>query len=287
MVLVENLLKILKRNNIDFYTGVPDSILKNFSSKINGFSKNKHVIATSEGAAVSIGIGYYLSKKKLPCIYLQNSGLGNAINPLISIASKEVYSIPLFLLIGWRGSPNKPDEPQHKAKGKITKALLKLLKIKFCILKQEKDLIKLKKLIKDANKNKSIVACLIEKETLRTNLKKITKKFSSRLIYRYDFLREFLRNVPAKCKIISTTGYTSRELLQLREEDKKNNGKDFYMVGGMGHSTSVASGYALNSNKEVFCLDGDGSVLMHLGSMRTIGYLKNKNYKHVIIITFT
>ena len=102
MVLVENLLKILKRNNIDFYTGVPDSILKNFSSKINGFSKNKHVIATSEGAAVSIGIGYYLSKK-LPCIYLQNSGLGNAINPLISIASKEVYSIPLFLLIGWRG----------------------------------------------------------------------------------------------------------------------------------------------------------------------------------------
>ena len=194
-----------------------------------------------------------------------------------------MYSIPLFLLIGWRGSPNKPDEPQHKAKGKITKALLKLLKIKFCILKQEKDLIKLKKLIKDANKNKSIVACLIEKETLRTNLKKITKKFSSRLIYRYDFLREFLRNVPAKCKIISTTGYTSRELLQLREEDKKNNGKDFYMVGGMGHSTSVASGYALNSNKEVFCLDGDGSVLMHLGSMRTIGYLKNKNYKHVIL----
>ena len=137
MILVENLIKILKKNKIDFFTGVPDSILKNFSSKINGFSKNKHVIATSE-SAVSIGIGYYLSKKKLPCIYLQNSGLGNAINPLISIASKEVYSIPLFLLIGWRGSPNKPDEPQHKAKGKITKALLKLLKIKFCILKQEK-----------------------------------------------------------------------------------------------------------------------------------------------------
>ncbi len=283
MVLVENLLKVLKKSKINFYTGVPDSILKDFSSKIESLSKKKHVIATSEGAAISLGIGYYLSTKKLPCIYLQNSGLGNAINPLISIASKEVYSIPLLLLIGWRGSPKKADEPQHKAKGKITKALLNLLKIKFCILRQEKDLIKVKKLINGATKNKNIVACLIEKETLKNNYNKINKKFSKSSIYRYDFIREFIKNVPAKCKIISTTGYTSRELMQLRKENKKNRGKDFYMVGGMGHSASVASGYALNSNKEVFCLDGDGSVLMHLGAMRTIGFLKNKNYKHVIL----
>ena len=283
MVLVENLLKVLKSNKINFYTGVPDSILKNFSSRIENLPKNKHVIATSEGAAVSLGIGYYLSTKKLPCIYLQNSGLGNAINPLISIASKEVYSIPLFLIIGWRGSPKKMDEPQHRAKGKITRALLKLLKIKFCILKKKKDLNKVKKLINEAKKNKSIVACLIEKETLKTNHKKLNKKIRSSYIYRYDFLREFIKNVPPKCKIISTTGYTSRELMQLRRENIKNNGKDFYMVGGMGHSASVASGFSLNSKKEVFCLDGDGSILMHLGAMRTIGYLKNKNYKHIIL----
>ena len=196
MVLVENLLKVLKGSKINFYTGVPDSILKNFSSKIEKLPKNKHVIASSEGAAVSLGIGYYLSTKKLPCIYLQNSGLGNAINPLISIASKEVYSIPLFLIIGWRGSPKKTDEPQHKAKGKITRSLLKLLRIKFCILRQDKDLDKVKSLINEAKKRNSIVACLIEKETLKTNREKLSKRVSKSFFYRYDFIREFIKNVP-------------------------------------------------------------------------------------------
>ena len=121
MISVENLLKNLKKNNINFFTGVPDSILKNLSSRLEKLPKKKHIIASNEGAATSIGIGHYLATKKIACIYLQNSGLSNAINPLISIASKEVYSIPLLLIIGWRGSPRANDEPQHKAKGKITK----------------------------------------------------------------------------------------------------------------------------------------------------------------------
>ena len=120
MIFTENLIKSLKRNNINFFSGVPDSILKNLTSCFDNLSKKKHIIAVNEGSAISIGIGYYLSTKKIPCIYLQNSGLSNAINPLISIASKSVYSIPLFLMIGWRGSPKKSDEPQHLAKGKIT-----------------------------------------------------------------------------------------------------------------------------------------------------------------------
>ena len=157
MILVENLINILKKNKINFFTGVPDSILKNFSNYVEDFSKKHHIISTSEGSAVSIGIGYHLATKKIPCIYLQNSGLSNAINPLISVASKEVYSIPLFLMIGWRGSPKKPDEPQHLAKGKITPSLLKLLKIDFCILRKEKDLKKLKELIKRANLKKTVV----------------------------------------------------------------------------------------------------------------------------------
>ena len=127
----------------------------------------KHIIATNEGAATSIGIGHYLTTKKIPCIYLQNSGLSNAINPLISIASKEVYSIPLLLIVGWRGSPKKNDEPQHLAKGRITRQLLKLLKIKYCILREENDLSKIKSLIADANKKKVPVACLVEKDTLK------------------------------------------------------------------------------------------------------------------------
>jgi len=282
MILVENLVKHLKKNKIDFFTGVPDSILKSFSSHLESYSHKKHVIAANEGSATSIGIGHYLSTKKVSCVYMQNSGLSNAMNPLISIAGKMVYSIPLFLLIGWRGSPKKPDEPQHLAKGRITQNLLKLLNIDHCILRKESDLKKLKKLIKKAYKKQSVVACLIEKDTLISKKKKI-KKNSDNFILRADFIRKFLDSAPRKCKIVSTTGYTSRELMEVRKFKKNSKGKDFYMVGGMGHASSVALGYALNSKKQTFCLDGDGSVLMHLGPLRTIGFLKEKNFKHIIL----
>lgn len=282
MILAENLIQTLKKNGVNFFTGVPDSILKNFSINLESYKKNHHVIASNEGSAISMGIGYYLSTKKMPCIYLQNSGLSNAINPLISIASKQVYSIPLFLIIGWRGAPKKPDEPQHVAKGKITRELLKLLNIKYCILRKKKDLLKLNKIINKAKKTKNVVACLVEKDTIFTKKKSIKKK-SSNLILRSDFIKEFLNIIPKKSKIISTTGYTSRELMEVRKKNINTNGKDFYMVGGMGHSSSVAAGFALHSKKMTFCLDGDGSVLMHLGALRTIGYLQNKNLKHVVL----
>ena len=136
MIFVEELLNIFKKNKILFYTGVPDSILKNLSVYLEKFDKTNHIIAANEGSAISIGIGHYLATKKIPCIYLQNSGLGNAINPLISIAHKKVYGIPLLLVIGWRGSKNQKDEPQHEVKGKITPQLLKLLNIDFCVLKK-------------------------------------------------------------------------------------------------------------------------------------------------------
>ncbi|MDC3152577.1 phosphonopyruvate decarboxylase [Pelagibacteraceae bacterium] len=282
MILVENFISVLKKNKINFFTGVPDSILKNFSNYVERFSKKKHIISTNEGSAVSIGIGYHLATKKIPCVYLQNSGLSNAINPLISIASKEVYSIPLFLMIGWRGAPKKPDEPQHLAKGKITPSLLKLLKIDFCVLRQEKDLKKIKIIIKKASKKKTVVACLVERGTFYT--KKAKKKtFNRKFILRSKFIKDFVNLVPKKSKIISTTGYTSRELMEIRNRTRSTNGKDFYMVGGMGHSSSVALGYSLHSEKKVFCLDGDGSILMHLGALRTVGFLKNENFKHILL----
>ena len=135
MIEIDQLFKILKKKKINFFSGVPDSILKELSIKLTKYKKFKHIIAVNEGAAISIGIGYYLSQKKIPCVYMQNSGLSNAINPLISIADKKVYSIPLVLLIGWRGSPNSKDEPQHQAKGEITREILKLLKIKYSVIK--------------------------------------------------------------------------------------------------------------------------------------------------------
>jgi len=282
MILVENLLNILKKNKINFFTGVPDSILKKFSSAVEKFSSKQHIVAVNEGSAASIGIGYYLSTKRTPCIYLQNSGLSNAINPLISIASKEVYAIPLLLMIGWRGSPKIKDEPQHMAKGKITPELLKLLKIEYCVLRNSRDLLKLSSLIKKSNKTKKIVACLIEKDILKSKSVKKSHVTNKNKVFRKNFIEEFLKHIPLNSKIISTTGYSSRELMQLRKEGKLVRGKDFYMVGGMGHSSMVAMGYSIHSNSTVFCLDGDGSALMHLGSLRTVGFNSGKKFKHIL-----
>ena len=279
MILAKDLFLFLKKK-ISFYTGVPDSVLKNLIDCFDNNKKIKHIISPNEGSAIALAIGNFLSTKKIPCVYMQNSGLGNAINPLISIAHKKVYSIPLFLLIGWRGSPKKNDEPQHLAKGKITPDLLKLLNIKFCILKGNKDFKKINKLIKYAYSSKSPVACLIEKDNIE--LKKIKKKNNNNFL-RKDFIFELLKNIPNNSRIISTTGYTSRELHQIRKQYKITKGKDFYMVGGMGHSAMVALGYSLYSNKQIICLDGDGSILMHLGSLRTLGFFGKKNIKHILL----
>ena len=283
MILLKDLLNNLKKNNISFFTGVPDSILKYFCNYLTKLSKKKHIIAVNEGSAISLGIGYYLSKKRIACVYLQNSGLGNAINPLISIAHKKIYSIPLLLIIGWRGSPKKNDEPQHILKGKITKNLLKLLGIRFCILKKKKDLVKMDKLIKFANRTKNTVACLIEKDILIAQKKLIKKAKIQFLPFRRDLILELLKQISKNTKIISTTGYTSRELMQIRNENNLFKGQDFYMVGGMGHSSMVSLAYSLKSKKKVICLDGDGSLLMHMGSLRTIGFFGNTNFKHILL----
>ena len=157
MIDVKNLFKFLNQNGIKFFSGVPDSILKNINWHLEKKSKKQHIIVANEGSAIASCIGYFLSTGKLSCAYMQNSGLGNAINPLISVAHKKVYSIPIFLMIGWRGSPGAQDEPQHLAKGSITLKLLKLLNIKYCVLNNENDFINLKKLINFSKKNKIII----------------------------------------------------------------------------------------------------------------------------------
>ena len=254
MIKVNSLINLLKKNNSNFFTGVPDSILKELSSSLQNKTKKNHIVATNEGAAVSLGIGHYLSTRNVPCIYMQNSGLSNALNPLISIAHEKVYSIPLILIIGWRGSPRVKDEPQHNVKGKITESILKLLNIKYTIIRTNDDLKKFDKQIKNAKKKDTIVACLIEQGTLEKNT-----------------------------KIISSTGYNSRELIHLRNKYKIKNSSDFYMVGGMGHTASVALGYSLSSKKKIICMDGDGSLLMHLGSIKTAGTFANKNFKYILL----
>ena len=280
MIKVNHLIKTLNKNKINFFTGVPDSILKELSFYLE--KKKNHIIATSEGSAISIGIGHYLSTQNIPCIYMQNSGLSNALNPLISIAHKKVYSIPLILIIGWRGSSRVKDEPQHNVKGKITESILKLLNIKYTILRSDSDLNKFDKQIKYAKKNSSVVACLIEQGTLE-KIKTINQKKDSYKLDKEFFLKTLLQVLKKNSKIISSTGYNSRELMYLRDKYKITNSKDFYMVGGMGHTASVALGYSLSNNKKTICLDGDGSLLMHLGSIKTSGTFAKKNFKYILL----
>ena len=210
--------------------------------------------------------------------------MGNAINPLASIAHPKVYSIPLLLLIGWRGSPfKKIDEPQHNIKGKITRDILRLLGIKFSIIRTKKDFLKIGKLINFSRKKSRPVALLIENNILKSKVKIIKKKKIINEIKRENVIHELLKKIKKNTKIISTTGYTSRELFQIRKNKKLNFGKDFYMVGGMGHSIMVALGHSLKKKNEVICLDGDGALLMHLGSLRTSGIFGKKNLKHIVL----
>ena len=187
----------------------------------------------------------------------------------------------MLLIIGWRGSPNSKDEPQHMVKGQITRNILKLLGIKYIKLKNEKDLKKLSKLI-IYSKNKSVpVACLVENKTFNSVKNKKSLK-NKNTISRSKFIDSFLKCIPKNSKIVATTGYTSRELFHIRNKFNIKNSNDFYMVGGMGHASILSLGYSLNYKNQVFCLDGDGSLLMHMGALRTIGKFANKNFKHII-----
>jgi len=282
MIKVDSLINLLKKNNSDFYTGVPDSVLKELSCVLQNKGKKNHIVATSEGSAISLGIGHYLSSKKIPCVYMQNSGLSNALNPLISIAHEKVYSIPLILIIGWRGSPKMKDEPQHNVKGKITEDILKLLNIKYTIIRSNNDLKKFDRQIKIAKKRNTIVACLIEQGTLERK-KILNKKKDFYNLNKEIFLKTLLLSLRKNTKVISSTGYNSRELMYLRDKYKIKNSSDFYMVGGMGHTSSVALGFSLFSKKKIICIDGDGSFLMHLGSIKTAGTFANKNFKYILL----
>ena len=288
MIEVKKLFKFLKKNKINFFTGVPDSILKETSNYLSNKKIKEHMITANEGSAVALAIGYNLATKKIPCVYLQNSGLGNAINPLISIAHKKIYSIPMILLIGWRGSPGISDEPQHKVKGLITRKLLNLMNIKHCVLKNKSDFKKLKNLIHYSKHKSSPVACLIPKNTFKkVKLNKKPTKKNKFNIKRTNVISNLLKIINTSDKLIATTGFTSRELYQLRQVENTNKGSDFYMVGGMGHASMVSLGVSMYTKKKVICLDGDGSFLMHLGSIVGVSKIKNNNFKHILFNNFS
>ena len=278
----KELYDLLSSHNIDFYTGVPDSLLKDFLAFLKDTSDN-NIITANEGLSVSFATGYHLATGKIPCVYLQNSGLGNTINPLMSLVHEKVYNIPMLLLVGWRGEPYKKDEPQHVAQGEISETILNGLGIKYSILP---DHIKYAQFIIDESveyikeTNKPCVL-LVKRQTFK-NYTPLKESNSNANIKRYSALKIIAEQL-SDYKIVSTTGFISRELYDIRKKQNNNFGNDFYVVGSMGHCSSIATGLAMYSDKKIVCIDGDGSALMHLGSMSTIGNLKPNNLIHILL----
>ena len=270
---------------MDFFTGVPDSLLKNVCAYITDhFVTERNVIAANEGAAVGLAAGYYLATKKIPVVYMQNSGLGNAVNPLMSLTDKEVYNIPLLLLVGWRGEPGVKDEPQHIKQGKVTLPLLEAMGIKYAIMSQNETefLSQLNYANFYMNETHEPLAFVIPKGTFEEY--KLQQDGEVILPLKREAAIQLIASSLSKEDIIvSTTGMISRELFEYRTSAFMEHEKDFLTVGSMGHASQIALGIALEKKKcKVFCFDGDGSTLMHMGSLAIIGSLHPDNYVHVI-----
>ena len=282
----KKLFESLKKNDIGFFTGVPDSLLKDFCLCIDeNVSSNNHIIAPNEGNAIALASGYYLATKKLPVVYMQNSGIGNAINPLLSLCDKEVYSIPIFLIIGWRGEPGIKDEPQHIKQGRIQLNLMKTLEIPFRIISSNDSefIEKVDFLAKKAFNDNQPVALIVKKNTFK-KFSKLKTTLNEDLLTREEALEVILKGLDDSSAVISTTGKTSREIFEIREKFNQSHKRDFLTVGSMGHCSSIALGIALQkSQKKVVCIDGDGAMLMHLGILTSIANSKITNFFHIVL----
>jgi phosphonopyruvate decarboxylase len=285
MINPEKFFNLLSDNDIDFYSGVPDSLLKNICAYItDNVSKQNNIIAANEGGAIALGAGYHLATGRIPLIYMQNSGIGNAINPLLSLTDKKVYRIPMILMIGWRGEPGVKDEPQHVKQGEVTLKLLDTMDIPYVVIPTDFDVAKVivEETIKLAKSTSSPVAIVIRKDTFDT-YKLHTQIETSLEMNREDAIKIIVDSLDKDDIIVSTTGKTSRELFEYRESKKQGHENDFLTVGSMGHASQIALGIALQKpDKQVYCFDGDGAVIMHSGSLGIIGAACPLNFKHIL-----
>ena len=282
MIDVKDFVNYLKEKNIDFFCGVPDSQLSPFCDYIEENEQN--IIAANEGNAVGIATGYHLTTSNFPVVYLQNSGLGNIVNPVTSLTHNKVYSIPMIYVIGWRGQPGVHDEPQHKKQGEITLDLLEILDIDYMVINNESTFDDLRNNFEneflEKLKNGNSVAIVVSKGAF--NEYKIEKSNNNTLT-RENAIQIVTSYLDEEDMIVSTTGKSSRELFEYRENNNQGHGNDFLTVGSMGHSSSIALGIALNNeDKKIFCFDGDGAVLMHMGSLALVGSKSPNNFYHVL-----
>ena len=275
----------LAKYDITFYAGVPDSLLKNLCAYITDRADDRHnIIAANEGGAMGLAAGHYLATGEIPVVYMQNSGEGNIINPLASLTDKDVYNIPVLLIIGWRGRPGVHDEPQHVKQGKVTLALLDTMGVPYTVLSKEETeaAAQISQAVERMTTTKEAYALVIEKDTFDGyTLQNVVDNDLS--LAREEAIHTVAAALGEKDVIVSTTGMISRELFEYRVSKSEGHERDFLTVGSMGHASQIALGIALEkTDRRVWCFDGDGASIMHMGSMAIVASKKAANYIHVV-----
>lgn len=275
----------LNKQSIKFFAGVPDSLLQPFCNYITEYvSTHNHIICANEGGAIGLATGYHLATKEIGLVYMQNSGLGNAINPLLSIADRDAYSIPMLLLIGWRGEPGTDDEPQHRKQGRCTIPLLQVMEIPHLILPDnpESAAEALHAAVDHMRKQSEPFAIIAKRGTFLPY--RLKEEQGSVYPSRERVVKLIVDSLETEDLLCATTGMIAREVFDYREQSGDDHKRDFLCVGGMGHVSQVALGVASRkTSSKVFCLDGDGSVIMHMGSLAINGAQKLQNFIHIVL----
>lgn len=286
MIEAAQFLAALRANGVGFFTGVPDSLLKDFYNHVvDHAGAGNDVIAANEGAALGLAAGHFMGTGEPALVYLQNSGLGNVVNPLTSLVDPEVYGIPVLLLIGWRGEPGVKDEPQHVKQGRVTPALLDALEIPHQILPDNPGQLDqaVALAVRQARERRGPVALVVRQGTFAKYAKR-TQARSSHPLSREEAISHVVELISPDAVVVSTTGMASRELFELRERRGEGHERDFLTVGSMGHALAIALGVArTRPARPVYCLDGDGALLMHMGSLATVGQESPANLKHIVL----
>lgn len=285
MIRPEYFYNTLRGMGIDFYTGVPDSLLKDICAYITDHADRKNnIIAANEGGAVGLAAGYHLATGNIPVVYMQNSGLGNTVNPLMSLTDSDVYCIPVLLVIGWRGEPGVHDEPQHVKQGKTTLPLLDAMEIRHEIMsgdeaELEKQLAGGVRYMKETGR---AFALVVKKGTFG-KYKLQNGMHNPYTMEREEAIKAVAGAMDVKDIVVSTTGKISRELFEHRTATGEGHSRDFLTVGSMGHASQIALGIALNRpERNVYCFDGDGAAIMHMGGMGIVASMLPGNFYHIV-----
>jgi phosphonopyruvate decarboxylase len=287
MIDQDKLLSTLQNSGVEFIAGVPDTVLNDFCLNVmKKWQQDRHIIAANEGNAMALAAGYHLSTGSVPMVYMQNSGLGNVVNPLLSLTHTDVYSIPVVLLIGWRGDPAMKDHTQHKKQGEITPALLDIMDVPFKILEHDTEdvLNKVRWAVQTAKETNCAVALVARKGILAKCEKEGFNEGETLLMSREEAIKCVIESVPNNSIFVASTGRATRELYELRNLRNQGHESDFLNVGAMGHTSSIALGLTLGlNNRLVVCLEGDSSAIMHLGAFTTTGQVKPDNFLHILL----